>query len=107
MENIKKLLYYKATNRSSSKTPGVATNTTPKMDKVSTPLAEVDIAYNLQYNTVALKAFYQGNKKSYKLDIPLKDAQSIVDKLRAKFSSTESILDIVIEAGWEDLDDIQ
>ena len=100
MQKLEDLLYEKATNRSKAKTTGEPVANTPRMDKVKTELSEVDIAINLQYNTVALKAFYLMSKKSYKLDINPKDAQLVIDILMKRIQTPESIFEAKNEAGW-------
>jgi hypothetical protein len=98
MEKLKTLLYHKATNRSRPKSTDEPVGNTPKKDKVDKDnIAEIDICFNLQYNTVALKVFYLNNKRSYKIDIPVKDIQHIVDKLKDTIEEPESIFDINIE----------
>ncbi len=98
MNKLKRLLYYKATNRSKAKTAEESTGNTPKIDKQKeNNIAEIDVAFNLQYNTVSLKVFYLNSKKSYKLDIPTKDLQHILDKLSNAIEEPESIFDIRIE----------
>ena len=98
MEKLKLLLYHKATNRSKAKAAQESTGNTPKVDtQDKNNIAEIDVAFNLQYNTISLKVFYLNSKKSYKLDIPVKDLQHVLDKLSKVIEEPESIFDIKVE----------
>ena len=95
MDKLKAYLHKNATNRSKARDVGQSTGETPRDDKLKVAnISEIDVAYNLQYNTVALKVFYIGSKKSYKLDISVKDLPLIIDKLNGIIKDPKSIFEV-------------
>ena len=85
-KELTNILYNKATNRSCK-----SNNNTPKEDGLNTIPNEIDMAFNSQYNTLALKAFYNGSKNGYKLDFPIRDLDVIYNILKDSMYDEKSI----------------